>query len=304
MEIFVNAIISLAADQPVELIAVKSSNKDWSFFTIELSKTYTLNNWLSDREVDRDIKAYFLKITTKTDLLDNIEDEVKNCFYLSEFWPSNIDYVNGRKDDARGLGLAYLLNTVAVSLTSEECWKIVRVPLQHIRLTLNGNEEEKNVESLNISQSGQAKCVLDILLKRDQTILKNNPEDFMNSKRHCFPDLRFGLNINDQISKLPLKIYVQIIAKLILINDAVRDWRRTSNQLEPVLPNISGEGKTTMQKFGVQRRFDDSKGNLQAFELHAKVGSQYRIHFRIDKQEKSIEIGYIGKHLPTKNFPK
>ena len=303
MEGFVNAITSLSVHQPVELIAVKPSDKHWNFFTIELSKKYTLSDWLCDREVDRDIKAYFRIITTKTDIPDDIDDEVKDCFYLSEFLPSNRDYVNSCEDDACGLGLAYLLNTVAASLASEECWKTIRVPLRHIRLTPDGNEEE-DVESLNISQSSQAKCISDILLERDQTILKKNPEDFINSKERCFPHLKFGMDINNQITSLPLNICANIISELIFINNAVRDWRRTSNQSEPILLNISGEGETTMQKFGTQRLFRDSKGNIKTFELHAKVGSQYRIHLRIDKQERSIEIGYIGKHLPTKNFPK
>ena len=300
---FIHSITALAAHQPVELVAIKPSDKRWNFFAIELSKNYTLSNWLYDRKVDRDIKAYFQKITTKIDIPDDIDDEVKNCFYLSEFLPSNRDYANGCEDDACGLGLAYLLNTVAASLASEERWKIIRVPLRHVRLTPDGNEEE-DIESLNISQSSQAQCIFDILLERDQTILKENPQDFANSKERCFPHLKFGMDIDDQINSLSTDICKQVVIKLVSIDNAVRDWQCTPCQKDLTLSYISKETQATMRQFGEQRKFRDSKGNIKIFELHTRIDRKYRIHLRIDYRERSMEIGYIGKHLPTNKFPK
>lgn len=304
MDIFVNAITALAVHKPVELIVINPSDKHWSFFAMELSKKYTLNNWLCDREVDRDIKTYFRKITTKTDIPDNIDDEVRNCFYLSEFLPSNKDYVNSCEDDARGLGLAYLLNTVAVSLTSEERWKIIRVPLRHIRYMSDGSEEEKDVEALNMSQACQKECISDIMLDIKQTRLKECPRNLIQNKEDCFPYLKFGMDINGHIANISENIYEQIIEKLIAMNNAVRDWQRTPHQQELILSNISKESQATMQQFGDQRKFCDSKGSLQIFELHTRIDRKYRIHLRIDNQKRSMEIGYIGKHLPTKNFSK
>ena len=35
---------------------------------------------------------------------------------------------------------------------------------------------------------------------------------------------------------------------------------------------------------------------------HVWVGRNYRIHFRVIERTKSLEIGYLGKHLPTVKF--
>ena len=60
--------------------------------------------------------------------------------------------------------------------------------------------------------------------------------------------------------------------------------------------------RRTVQQYGEKREFRNASGERNIFNLHAMIGSGYRIYFRIDKQNKSLEIGYIGKHLPTMKF--
>jgi len=43
------------------------------------------------------------------------------------------------------------------------------------------------------------------------------------------------------------------------------------------------------------------KGNV-LFEWHIKIGSETRIHFFIDKEEKKVYIGHCGKHLPIPSY--
>ena len=51
------------------------------------------------------------------------------------------------------------------------------------------------------------------------------------------------------------------------------------------------------------RRFRSADGERHLFEWHARFGSGMRIHLRFDPRTLEIEIGYVGRKLPTKRFP-
>lgn len=46
------------------------------------------------------------------------------------------------------------------------------------------------------------------------------------------------------------------------------------------------------------RFFRNGAGVTELYEWHARFGSSGRIHLRFDAALRSIEIGYIGSHLP------
>ena len=133
---------------------------------------------------------------------------------------------------------------------------------------------------------------------RAQAGLKDPPDGDSPS----FPHLSFGLDVEGQIATLPADVLDPIITKLVVLDGAIRDWRRDGPKL-PGLPMIHPESEQTMQRYGAQRVFRSSNGKQATFRLHAMVGGAYRIHVRIDQRRRSLEIGYIGKHLPTARFP-
>ena len=50
-------------------------------------------------------------------------------------------------------------------------------------------------------------------------------------------------------------------------------------------------------KLSATRMFRSHDGTLRLFEWHAKFGGM-RIHLVFDADSRTVEIGYIGPHLP------
>ena len=223
----------------------------------------------------------------------DVSDAVKEKFYLSEF--------HFEQRQAGGLGLAWLLHTTAVSLPSEEYWLRTHIQVRHTWLENLKTEREEDVKVLNLSGMTHVQIISDAMTGKAQGDLKEQPVALVARKADCFPHLTFGLDVDSQISELTVEILSMAITKLIVLDAAVRNWRRERME-EPVLPMVNTESEATMQQYGKEREFRSASGEKNFFRLHAMIGSGYRIHFRIDNQNKNLEIGYIGKHLPTARF--
>ena len=284
----VRAVAALTSGQSTTLVTIKDT-----IYQTPLAEDYTVFQWSYDEQVDRDLRSFFLKISTKVNFEQNVSNAVKEQFYLSGFHFEQLQ--------ASGLGLAWLLHTTAVSLPSEECWLQTHVPVRHTWFENQETERVEDVEVLNLSKMTHVPVISDEMTGRAQGTLKGQPPALAERKADCFPHLTFGLDVDTQIAKLSVEILRMTIAKLIVLDAAVRNWRRGRME-EPILPKVNTESEATMQRYGKEREFRSAGGEKKVFNLHAMMGSGYRVHFRIDKEHKNLEIGYIGEHLPTARF--
>lgn len=285
----VRAMAAVVSEQSTTLVTIQ----DFEIHQALLAENYTVYQWSHDERVDRDLRNYFLKISTKMRFEQDVSDAVKDRFYLSEF--------HFQQRQAGGLGLAWLLDTTAVSLPSEEYWLRTHIPVRRKWLENAVTEREEDVKVLNLSEMTHVPVVSDELTGKAQEFLKDKPLTLAERKALCFPHLTFGLDVDTQIAELSVEILHMTIAKLIVLDSAVRNWRREMTE-EPVLPKVNPESEATMQRYGKEREFRSAGGEKKVFNLHAMMGSGYRVHFRIDKEHKNLEIGYIGEHLPTARF--
>lgn len=290
MKDMLEAVAALAGDRAANLTAVDS----FDLYGMRLTTDYDLTGWLRDRAVDRDLRNFFWTISTKLDDLD-IGEAVRDRFHLSEF------HVGNRV--APGLGLAFLLGTVAVSLPSEERWRRVRIRLRYTWLENDGTERRRDVVAINVADRARAASAIDETSNQARAVLTASPALPADRKRACFPHLDFGPDVDEQLARVPVEMLHRIVAKLIVLDDAVRRWRRDAAE-SPVLPKIHSESEPTMQQYGDRRVFRSASGAHETFRLHAMVGGRHRIHLRIDRRDRSVEIGYVGEHLPTVKFPR
>lgn len=285
----VKAIAALAGERAATLVTIHPSN----LYGAALADDYTISHWLNDHTVERDLRTLLRTISTKVTFDQDVSEAVKERFLLSDF------FLGDRR--AGGLGLAYLLATAAVSLRSAELWGNVHLCLRHTWLDVDLAEHSQEIVALNIADPGQADTVNGELLKRARDELTGNPTGLADRKQECFPHLRFGSDVDDQLAVLPRDILDHLINKLIVLDSAVRDWRRDGTDA-PVLPRVHPESERTMQEYGDRRIFGDVDGTPKEYRLHAMVRS-HRIYFVVDQGNKTLEIGYIGEHLPTALFP-
>lgn len=299
MNSLVAAITTVMDRRPAELVCI-GANALWG---AELAVGYTVSDWLASADQDqddRDRKLLLLDIATKTDFPHEVGVALRNRFYLSEFLLE--DGGPAEQEDARGLGAAFLLDGIAVSIPSEEQWQATRIPLRHMWLDERGTERGRDVEVLNLCGLNDAERVNDSLLEKRQHGLMSQPSSLPARKRECFPHLAFGLDVDEHIAALPTAFLGTLVRKLILLDDAARTWRRTPTTTFPVLSDRRSESKQTMADYGDLRVYRDADGVDRTYKLHCSLGG-YRIHFRIMHEPRCLEIGYVGKHLPTKRFP-
>ena len=294
MDGLVDAVGMVMNGCPAELVCI-GENVLWG---AELAAGYTVQDWWAS--ADRDRKMLLLSIAVKTDFPDELGAALRARFYLSEFFLGRV--ASRDRMDARGLGAAFLLDGIAVSLPSEHQWKDIWIPLLHVWLGEGGAESGREVEVLNLSGCDQAEQVRESLLRRSQRGLVSEPAALVARKHECFPHLRFGRDVDDHIAKLATGMLAAVIHKLIVLDDASRRWRRDVKTTSPNLPGCRPESDTTMQKYGDHRVFRDAEGIRRTYELHCAAGP-YRIHLRVVHEPRGLEIGYVGKHLPTMRYP-
>ena len=222
-------------------------------------------------------------------------------FHLSEFHLSN-GLQSERSPEARGLGAAYLLHGIAASLPSELRWTQTRLALRHMWLDDDGRDRDDIVEVLNLAEPTQVAEVSGALLQRSRHALLNDPPDLAARKNECFPHLRFGSALDSQIWSLPPTLLRRVVLKLMVLDDACRKWRQDATMTSPRLTDCRSESRPTMQRYGHLRVFPDHEGSNRTYELHVSVGRRYRIHLRVVHRPRVIEIGYVGRHLPTVKY--
>ena len=291
MDRMIDAIAAVMNGRPADLLYV--GRPRWE---TKLGAEYNVAQWYASADPDQ--RRLFLYITTKTELEEYLDESLRDRFFLSEFVVSG-DHDSEHGMPARGLGLAYLLLGAAVSLPSEERWRMPRIRLHYAWIDEKGADQAKQVQVPNLSERGHAEAAADQLLQINRAHLTREPSNLAAMLGEVFPHLRFGRDVNRHVAKLPQSLLPVLISKLITLDDASRAWRRNADLLGPTLPKCHPESKPTMQKYGAHRVFRDPEGKKATYELHAMAGASHRIHMRVVHDPRGVEIGYIGNHLPT-----
>lgn len=294
MDEMVSAVATMMAGCSATLVMVGEPN----LWAAELAPGYTVTNWLS--ETDRDRKSLLLRIAGKYDFPEEVDKALRDRFCLSEFAiPQETHGESGNRVETKGLGAAYLLAGIGISLRSEDRWCRIRIPLQCMWFDEDSQEQLEEVEALNLSESSQVEDLSELLFVRSRRDLRDAPLTLADRKHECFPHLVFGRDVDGHLEVLPHEILGVVVGKLVALDDASRTWRLDPTKTFPELPKCHDESESTMQQFGDQRRFRNPKGDFALYRFHAMVGSAYRIHLRVIHDPRGIEIGYIGRHLDT-----
>lgn len=208
----------------------------------------------------------------KDDEIDEAED------YIISTYKYNDDINTG------GLACSHFWNSISIGFHSSDEWN-----KPCIKLTKN----EENIEIRHISTISHIEKHNDFFDNLENELKLNiNKENFWTIKHELFSKIIFVDEVEHQIIDLDSFIFKKVISIL-------RDLETGKKILNDLV--ISGEGETVKQN-PILRAFREFEinGQKEFFEKHIKnLSNGYRIHF-FEKNEK-IYIGYIGKHLKTKN---
>ena len=127
---------------------------------------------------------------------------------------------------------------------------------------------------------------------------------FWTRRARVFPGLLFGLDVEDQIGRFSATLLPLLFKRLAELDARARTWRASAmDQFPDGQTEIREETPRTMMRYGTQRNFRGHDGVTRTFEEHMWIDRTHRMHVFRDVIRKTVEIGYVGRHLATMENP-
>lgn len=129
------------------------------------------------------------------------------------------------------------------------------------------------------------------------------PRSFWSMRARVFPNLLFGLDVENQIEKFSTTLLPLLFKRLAELDERSARWRRSeADRFPDGTTEIRGETSRTMKRYADDRRFRGHDGVMRTFEDHMWIDRSHRVHLIYDRAQKIVEIGYVGRHLPTMEY--
>lgn len=268
----------------------------------ELAPGYPVAKWLNDQEVNRDLQRLFLLVRTKYPLLTGVaEDSILEEFDLSDyFW---------KDKQAVGLGVAFLLDALALSLSSDPCWLESHLELQIHQLGDDGEIIDVSERVPHASIPDHVQTHLPWITKQKHTNMQSDiheGQDICRRREDLFPHIYFGADYEAQLRQLtPGHIMLRsVITRLYELENYCSSWLDGPFDPYQIVSKVTSESAITLEMYRKEHTFLDHCGSLHIFSWHVRLTpNEWRLYFDPLSSERKIVIGYVGKHLPTMLYP-
>jgi hypothetical protein len=241
------------------------------------------------REIEE--TRFLMRLSMKAPLLVDLPNDVVNRFLGCE--PAAEEGTH-----AECLVLCAHLLGIAISLPLQPRFDRDQLLIRFQEMTSNLDVIDSEETIDNLARAGHAAAIL----ARDRRQLLGNLtfNDLWTRRTIAFPNLTFGLDIEEQLRGLNPGLIGPVLKRLNELNDAAEEWPRISTPAPQWRSLVSPESNSLMNNVGLRncRVFRNSNGQPALFEWHARFGASHRIHLRFDRATFRVEIGYIGGHLP------
>lgn len=271
-----------------------------TLYAEDLAPEYPVARWLNDPQVDKDTQRFFRTLTTKAPFLVDVNDKkVQDAFGLSEFFYED--------RPAIGLGVAFLLEALALSLQSEACWHTHK-----LELTINqiGEDEEVIDSIIEIPHASNSYHVYEhahwikMRLESEKQNALQNGMDIWNHKDQWFPNLYFCESVKENLSEIYHGDLVlgQVLKKLQELEEYCNSWLNGPFD-HTKIKKATPETLITLETYGQEHTFKCHDGAFRLFSQHIRLTpGAWRIYFFPLAEERKLIIGYIGFHLPTVDY--
>ena len=246
---------------------------------------------------NREESAFLMSLTEKTPLLSGVEPEVADRFLACEATACEAKTLPSPDGDP--LVLCAVTNGVAVGFPSDPVWDRDRVSVIFAEMLRNGEIESAAEDIDNLARSAHAAPIAD--RHRERLRLEcRSPADLWKRRGQLFPHLTFGPDVEDQLVKV-VNVLSTVVNRLADLDASAATWGEAAGTAAPPWTcMVTPESESVMQhpKLREARRFRSVGGERLLFEWHARYGDGGRIHLRFEARERTVEIGYVGLHLP------
>lgn len=257
-----------------------------------LAPEYPLSRWRNEPSVDREVRLRVLSVQANSPAVQEeaepaLADRARENEYLHEGQP------------ATGLGLAYLLDGLAVSLPIEP-WNVPRVEVCERSLQADNSLRDRPVVvrhascTKHVAEHGEwLRPVVELV----------DGQDLWRRSEGWFPSLQFCASVEAQLAALDRghPLLMQIYKRLKTLDAYAAQWKAGVFQPD-TLGNVSRSSETALKKYREQYTFKCPDDNERLFSWHARLApGAWRLHFAPEGPG-AFFIGYIGAHLPTAKY--
>ncbi len=285
--------------QTVRAINAQTKNQSifrsqYDFYSTLLASDYSLRQWLNDNQVDREERRFIKSLATKAPFSEDILEPVEVLSIENNIASCEFRY-KGKL--AIGLGIAYLLDTISVSVNSSSCWDCSYLNLEVISI----DEDDEKITIVHASRKEHLQDHIDWIKNRIHSNIDG--EALWNQKGDLFPNLQFCSSVEKQLQNLLIgnSMLEHVKERLHKLQKYTENWTEKSFNSNLLNCSASPESEATLKKYSKERTFICPDGQKRIFSWHVRLPLGWRIHFYPEKPKK-ILIGYIGEHLPTANF--
>ncbi len=255
---------------------------------LELAPDYPVARWLNDGLVNRDLRSYFRSLATKISYINDLPE-----------------YIHHERQ-ARGLGFAYQNDHLAISLSSNDSWRLSYIELEVRYLELDEFDEliSELVQVKHASYPEHVAEHADWISERVASDIHSGA-DIWNRRDELFPHLQFCVSVGEQLKGIlsgDARIE-PIRKKLGELEGFCKSWRSGPFNKDAVPGTVHPESLATLDQFGDERTFRCPDGQQLLFTWHAYLTIEgWRLYFYPLAHERQLIIGYIGHHLRTIRF--
>lgn len=209
--------------------------------SILIAPNYPISRWRNDPEVEREEKSFFRSLTTKTPFWTDIITDIKDEFDLSEFLY--------QEETPIGLGFAFLIDGIAVSIFSEQQWdnSILELIFRHI--DDNDNLIDENIKIIHASRIAHIQEHAEWIKKRLKQQV-NNGFDLWERKGDLFPHLEFCDSVEKQLQNMDVNnpMFRQILKRLFELEEVSKNWTEGALNLANFPSKVTQESDSRLQQ--------------------------------------------------------
>lgn len=240
----------------------------------------------------RDHAVFVLRLAQKFPLLEGMSFEDIGRFHGCEA-------VGPLAEDTSAM-LCALTGNVLLSVPASSDWDTDLVAVEFLELDQEGEPLLSEESADNISRSAHAELILGRHFAARLDFVKQ--ATLWQERVNLYPNLEFCPGVEDCIRALQPSFVLTVARRLAELDSSASEWKRNGGSMPRWHCKVTPESDTTMQDERLRRFrvFTSVDGEPKVFEWHARYGSAGRIHLRFEPHSCSVEIGYIGEHLPLK----
>ena len=233
---------------------------------------------------------FLMGIAHRTPLLAGVREEICGTFYSAAHEDGLVA--------SEGVVFCAITMGVAVSLATSEQWSGDTIPVRLVVLTEGAELERREEAGDNVCGEETARSIEGPA--RSQLMRSTGTREFWDNRAAMFPNLSFGLDVESQVERLDEATFLLVRSRLDELDATVAQWRDEKTPAPQYRSYVTPESASTMSTPSLvrARTFRSSAGAAQVYEWHARFGGGGRIHFVADAALRSIEVGYMGPHLP------